>query len=632
MFIKFYLDPEKMPSDDIYYMVHQLDTYLNTNCAGIGFYTNFAGYMRVGAYKYQATIKFVDKTVILAKPPQDQWVDDLWFELQTNFPINTCEIDAGDGIRFTQDMCSADSTVVSDFDYHSSAQFGIGQTIYWAHEDDQTECLRTYREPINEDSDCFDPDDEFVSLLELKAYALAAGVEDSALVDLVNDSQSSSDVQIKPQYVDWYVTDDSRITLVDGWIKLDTANTPSGGCPFVYTFDGRTYVRDNTILTGSQGMIAPKPIADHYLLQTPLVETDGALHLLLKEFEQEKSFFDKVELVAVDFPKSNEIGVSPKGAIVMYGQKVAPFEAVDHNGRDVVELVKSTDNMFYSASGSGYIIMTYYNPEAKFGGQGFALDQDQGEDPIKPKRDLKLAYGPDTDDLPYGIEVEDVIGRWHRLPVVPSREERSTNVNYFEEGGYTLGSTFRMKIFFDDGINIDNASLRLTSRDEVRTHTLDLKSAVHQTEGDVTAILQNADNVLGTMVPDESIELSFTTHPLQQEMTRRYVLRTTGYYVPYDAAGALPDRFTLNPNRPNPFNPSTTISYRLPEAAQVKMEIFNVLGQRVAVLVNEFQDAGSYDVVWEGKNERGEQVASGMYFYRIKAGKHEASRKMMLMK
>jgi hypothetical protein len=103
--------------------------------------------------------------------------------------------------------------------------------------------------------------------------------------------------------------------------------------------------------------------------------------------------------------------------------------------------------------------------------------------------------------------------------------------------------------------------------------------------------------------------------------------------------GVVPEQYALHQNYPNPFNPSTTISYALPVPSRVKLQIFNMLGQEVASLVgNEAQAAGSYEVVWNGTDNAGRSVASGLYFYKLSAtandgGKQFSSvRKMVLLK
>ncbi|MCK5407381.1 MAG: T9SS type A sorting domain-containing protein, partial [Candidatus Krumholzibacteria bacterium] len=87
-------------------------------------------------------------------------------------------------------------------------------------------------------------------------------------------------------------------------------------------------------------------------------------------------------------------------------------------------------------------------------------------------------------------------------------------------------------------------------------------------------------------------------------------------------------------NYPNPFNPVTTIHYGLKEPVQVTLEIFNVAGQRVRTLVDEQQAprAGGFTVRWDGMNDRGDSVASGVYFYRLRAGTFMQTRKMALLR
>ncbi len=94
----------------------------------------------------------------------------------------------------------------------------------------------------------------------------------------------------------------------------------------------------------------------------------------------------------------------------------------------------------------------------------------------------------------------------------------------------------------------------------------------------------------------------------------------------------LPDSFGLDQNMPNPFNPSTTIGYQLPEPGQVYLVIYNLLGQEVRTLLDGTLDAGYFTVEWDGKDSFGRQVASGIYLYRMQAVNFNQTRRMMLLK
>ena len=90
---------------------------------------------------------------------------------------------------------------------------------------------------------------------------------------------------------------------------------------------------------------------------------------------------------------------------------------------------------------------------------------------------------------------------------------------------------------------------------------------------------------------------------------------------------SLPARFHLQQNYPNPFNPTTTIQYSISSMADVRLEVYNVIGQRVAVLVNQQQTSGQYSVNFDASS-----LASGLYFYRLQSGGQVLTNKMMLIK
>jgi flagellar hook assembly protein FlgD len=88
----------------------------------------------------------------------------------------------------------------------------------------------------------------------------------------------------------------------------------------------------------------------------------------------------------------------------------------------------------------------------------------------------------------------------------------------------------------------------------------------------------------------------------------------------------------LYQNHPNPFNPSTTISFTLPEKSATTLSIYNVNGELVTTLVNRALEAGFEEVTWNGRDANGNQVSTGVYFYRLCAGKRTLTKKMVLLK
>jgi hypothetical protein len=95
---------------------------------------------------------------------------------------------------------------------------------------------------------------------------------------------------------------------------------------------------------------------------------------------------------------------------------------------------------------------------------------------------------------------------------------------------------------------------------------------------------------------------------------------------------SLPRRFEVSQNYPNPFNPVTAIHYELPRASEVSLSVYNLLGQKVRTLVSGYQAAGRYNVEWQGNNDSGIPVSSGVYIYRFEAGDYQRTLKMILMK
>ncbi len=159
----------------------------------------------------------------------------------------------------------------------------------------------------------------------------------------------------------------------------------------------------------------------------------------------------------------------------------------------------------------------------------------------------------------------------------------------------------------DFGIEIPNLSTELTDeqRMTLRTTVLDLWLAGASRE----EICQEVENLLA----DLGIELPETTDAAR----------------PADAAGSAPIRAQ---NYPNPANPETQINYTLGVSDDVRIQIYNISGQLVRTYDIGYQRQGSYSVRWDGRHQNGQPVASGVYFYRIQAGEHALTNRIVLLK
>ncbi len=107
---------------------------------------------------------------------------------------------------------------------------------------------------------------------------------------------------------------------------------------------------------------------------------------------------------------------------------------------------------------------------------------------------------------------------------------------------------------------------------------------------------------------------------------------TAGTHKVTASVQAVPENYVLDQNRPNPFNPTTDINYSVPADGHVKIAVYNVLGEEVKSLVDGVQEAGSRTVTWDGTDQEGNRVDSGIYFYKLNAGGFTETRKMTLIK
>ena len=99
-----------------------------------------------------------------------------------------------------------------------------------------------------------------------------------------------------------------------------------------------------------------------------------------------------------------------------------------------------------------------------------------------------------------------------------------------------------------------------------------------------------------------------------------------------DHTDVLPEDFVLDQNYPNPFNSGTVIRFALPQIDEVTLSLYNLTGQKVATLLDGPRAAGAYTIRWDGRDEVGQELASGVYLYRLQAGTQVETRKLLLLR
>lgn len=118
-----------------------------------------------------------------------------------------------------------------------------------------------------------------------------------------------------------------------------------------------------------------------------------------------------------------------------------------------------------------------------------------------------------------------------------------------------------------------------------------------------------------------------------------------GYYVAYvfrqpppivvnvaSEFAPISEKFNLSQNYPNPFNPSTSINFEIPTSSHVRIEIYDINGQKIRDLINNFKEKGNYNVSWDGKDNYGNLVSTGSYFYQIQIDNSVQTKKMIMLK
>lgn len=272
-----------------------------------------------------------------------------------------------------------------------------------------------------------------------------------------------------------------------------------------------------------------------------------------------------------------------------------------------------------------------------FSAMAFAQDADDPGAPdslIFGRVDVEYSPGEDVYvDVPVYFVTDDSIASV-MIPVSYSGADNNITLNSATWNGVFLqwedtyiNSDFTWYVGFNDIGGAENEPLLFTNGQRLTGLNLRFRIAANAADQTVTIEIGEGPHGLplnfGLMTADADEDITPIVGP---------------GYIYYGTVGIaddqnnLPTEFKLGQNYPNPFNPETNIEYQLPIPGFVNLAIYNLLGQNVRTLVSAYQEAGFYSAHWNGANESGQKVPSGIYFYHVMVGDFSQTKKMMMLK
>ena len=402
-----------------------------------------------------------------------------------------------------------------------------------------------------------------------------------------------------------------------------------GGCPMLYVQNGTDYQFINNILAQSEDLSLPVGnYADYYpIYSIPLLD-DNSIKIRIQEGGKEKSYFDQLALKYIYYPIDKQVAYTNKGEFKYISDNyLMPISAVTDKDEDVLDQIKAFDDYQYSSTLPGSIVVKYKCPDGigKIGSEGGG-----GIEPPPGGKNPSKILADEVLNKNVVVSILDEVESWQ---TVDTHYPRVMKTGRFTDlSDYWSGSELTVKIEWNSDISIDCLPYILFEGDGIEQFEVSLSSAVHSVKGDLSAEAAAADNSELTLSPGEYIDFEFDGIPYLCQNRIAAVLKAVGRYEQITDEGTSGDGFAFDQNYPNPFNPATTFSFSLPVSADVNLSIFNILGQKVAEVVNGNMVPGRHEVVWDGLNTQGQLTASGIYFAKFRAGTFTNIKKIMVVK
>ena len=136
----------------------------------------------------------------------------------------------------------------------------------------------------------------------------------------------------------------------------------------------------------------------------------------------------------------------------------------------------------------------------------------------------------------------------------------------------------------------------------------------------------------GDIDNDGSGDIVFTSASFAADKPHLYMIEHSGTLEASEESPSIPNKISISQNYPNPFNPETRFQYNIPVDGIVSIKVYDILGNKIKTLVNQWKSAGIHNEIWSGQNDNNQMVSSGVYFYQVKVGDEQITKKMILSK
>jgi hypothetical protein len=412
----------------------------------------------------------------------------------------------------------------------------------------------------------------------------------------------------------------------DYWVDITYQKGDTS--PFLYLWNGRYFVRSVNVLAGYG--YTGEPQGDHesgddyLILRGPLVHEGGRYVFKIREDGRATDYIDQIQLRVVDHDKDVSIIATHAGAVVGYTSSAPPDEVGGSPGSIPVSLGEHGNPEHFAP---GTVVTLAWSGLLPAVGEGGLI---------------LTTVGQERSNMPSGggiaVEVADGQGGWRTVGRVRPRSAL-TEVYFSDEELGRTGSECVIRLTWLDYHALDQAGfVTLAPPNAWSTVIATPDSAEIAYQGDVVTQLASRDGEFAVLQPENKLTIAIPYTPPAVQRSRTVVVGTYGYYVtPAERLQQEPtSRETLfsyvDHNSPNPFNPLTHIRFGLATGSEVSVKVYGVSGRVVRVLHDGPLSRGDHDFVWNGTDDDGHPIASGVYFYELHAGSEIRTGKMLAVK